>query len=129
MYLYIFEINGREYEELNIQSDYLPSLIEQNITENELADFYTDQELFIKEQTSGHLLKTHKKLFLVETDQTGYDTYDSAVYCAWTEKEAIELSENNMGSSYYPYHNTVKEIGKANKNLDIGEVVSSFNAG
>ena len=127
MYKYVFEINGREYEELNIQGDYFPALVEQKINENELADFYTDQELFIKEQTTGHIVKTHKKLFLILTDQNGWDTYDSGVFCAWTEKEALEMVIQRMGEDYK--NSTIQEIGKANKDLDIGEIVSSFNAG
>jgi len=127
MYRYIFEINGREYEELNIQADYLPALIEQHINNNELADFYTDQELFIKEQTTGHAIKTNKKLYLIETTQRGWDTYDSGVFCAWSEKECTEMVIARMGGDYAD--SEIIEIGKASSDLDIGEVVSSFNAG
>jgi len=105
----------------------MSSLIEQNINENELADFYTDQELFIKEQTTGNVVKTHKKLFLIETSQSGWDTYDSAVFCAWTKKECIERVIKRMGEDYR--YSEIIEICKANKDLGVGEIVSSFNAG
>jgi len=127
VYKYIFEINGRQYEELNINEDCMSSLIEQNINENELADFYTDRELFIKEQTTGHVVKTHKKLYLIQTTQRGWDTYDSAVFCAWTEKDCIEMVVQAMGEDYRD--SKIIEIGKANKDLGVGEIVSSFNAG
>jgi len=127
MYKYIFEIKDRKYEELSKEENHLDALIEQNILCDEVPEFYSDQEAFIKKYTKGHSIKTHKKLFLVQTDQRGWDTYDSAVFCAWTEKEALELTIRRMGQDYE--HSTVKEIGKANKDLEVGEVVSSFNAG
>ena len=127
MYNYIFSINGRDYEKLSPQKDYMASFIGQNINNNELADFYTDQEDFIKTQTQGFYTKTYKKLYLIETTQRGWDTYDSGVFCGYSKQEIKEMVIDRMGDDYAD--SEIIEIGKANEDLDIGEVVSSFNAG
>lgn len=88
---------------------------------------------------------------ITQSDNNGYDTYDSAIVCANSEDEARII---NPGG-YYKYHDndwyfqyadgterlsidgtwthpskvTVELIGNAKKGLESGIILSSFNAG
>ena len=66
-------------------------------------------------------------LYKIETDISGYDTYDSAVYAAESEQDAIDCSESRMGYEYQS--NTAEFIGIAKEGTEEGEICSSFNAG
>jgi len=126
MYLYKFSIQDRQYSILNEDEDKLQELIEKNIKNDEIAIFYGDHKEFMDNFVDVENIELQDKgIYLIWTDKHGYDTYDSARYCAYTEEQAIELSEEKM-SSYYKYKNTAELIGIANEDL---EIVSSFNAG
>ena len=68
-------------------------------------------------------------------DRGGWNTYDSFVWCAETEKEAIIQSVKKYMSEYlgrpwvYGKDIVCKLIGKANYAMLEGEVLGSFNAG
>ena len=130
MYIYSIQINKEENLEL-ITEEKLDKeiLINKFISEKDKLEFYKDTEKFIEEKCSLKVRKGIKCLYLIYTDKSGYDTYDSAVYCAYTEKQVIQLSEVQMGGGWETYHNNAEFIGTAHEDLRIGEVVSSFNAG
>lgn len=129
MYIYFIQINEERNELISKEKLNKVKLVERYITGKDMADFYEDNDKFIKENCIIKVREGYKSLYLISTNQSGYDTYDSAVYCAYTEKQAIQLSEENMGSSYKPYTNLARMIGTAEDFMEIGEVVSSFNAG
>jgi hypothetical protein len=64
------------------------------------------------------------KLFIVSTDDYGYDDYDSHVIAANDENEAKEFANLNGSKDSWK----VEEIGKYNKEV-VGIIHSSFNAG
>ena len=75
---------------------------------------------------------------LTQTEETGYDTYDSVVVAAKSEDEArkIHPSEwvvdwDDFGGVWCkePESVIVKLIGKAVKGTQSGVILSSFNAG
>lgn len=81
-----------------------------------------------------------KNLYLISQKvNINYDTYDSAVVCAESKTKAKMMHPSgNLGwdgttSSWDSWCDSedvkVELIGKANKNLTIGVVCSSFNAG
>lgn len=79
------------------------------------------------------------KLYRISQDiNNGYDTYDSAVVCAENEDEArkIHPSGNDTDPIYGEWVNgneigmiQVEYLGKADKAIKKGVVLSSFNAG
>jgi len=127
-YSYTFNINGREYERISDRMDTISNLVEKNIQESEVGLFYIDHKTFMDKYVEYRVKGVNKNLYLIITNQSGYDTYDSAVYCAYTEKEAIKMSENRMSYSN-EYKNTAELIGTPKEDLEVGEIVSSFNAG
>ncbi|MDX2442144.1 MAG: hypothetical protein QNK40_16535 [Desulfobacterales bacterium] len=87
-------------------------------------------------------------LYLIEqSENPGYDTYDSAVVCAGTAEKARHIFpdkrtlwvkdhwEDRYGEYYdsydwtHPDNVTVTRIGKAAKTSVAGAILSSFNAG
>lgn len=126
MIKYTITIKDRRYEFIDEKSTKSRELIEQNIKQDEVSEFYTDENAFIDKYCSMRLEHISKSLWYINTSESGYDTYDSAVWCSYTEQQAIESSEARMGRGYI---NSAEHIGFANKNLELGEVVSSFNAG
>ncbi len=84
-----------------------------------------------------------KKLYLIwQNEVIGYDTYDSAVVCAASEKEAKKVHpsiheqdrwwENGRSmDNWAPFleHINVVYLGEANEKVDFGVVCASFNAG
>ncbi len=127
-YLYTFNINEREYEVISDRVDKISNLVEMNLQESEVGLFYMDYKNFMDNRVKYSVKEANKNLYLILTNQSGYDTYDCAVYCAYTEKEAIKMSENRMSYSN-EYKNTAELIGIADEDLEVGEIVSSFNAG
>ena len=93
-----------------------------------MSDFYNDTEKFIKDNCRVTVKEAQKSIYLIKTNQRGYDTYDSAIYCGYTKEQVQELSEERM-SSYLKYSNTAELIGTASAKLQVSEVISSFNAG
>lgn len=77
------------------------------------------------------------KLWIIEQDQeSGWDTYDSAVVAAETEEEAKAIHPSGRWDK--PYHDWAHSpdqvkatlIGNAHESLNPGDVIcSSFNAG
>ncbi len=79
-------------------------------------------------------------IYLLTQDVTvGYDTYDSAIVCAESEEEAVKIHPNGeiWGTvSQWDYTwaenpSLVKcrRIGVADKSIEKGVVLASFNAG
>jgi uracil DNA glycosylase len=75
------------------------------------------------------------KLFLIEQNENcGYDTFDSAVVCAKTAKEAKQInpSEGSIFSEHEwtdPKNVKVTLIGRATPGVKAGVVCASFHAG
>jgi len=93
----------------------------------DIGHYYMDIDLFKKENLSISTLLVDKSLWLIETNEFGYDMYDSGVFCAYTEEEALSLG-NDKGRGFSE-NNSITKIGQAKKDLPIGEVCLSFNAG
>jgi hypothetical protein len=78
------------------------------------------------------------KLYLLsQTKNNDYDTYDSCIVCALDEESArlIRPDSRNWEDNYSyswvidPEHVKVKYIGEADSTIDVGIILSSFNAG
>ena len=80
------------------------------------------------------------KLWLIsQTENTGYDTYDSAVVCALTEESARKKHPSGDDTQWRsagrrlwcsrPEKVTVTLLGKAVKGTEPGVICASFNAG
>lgn len=83
--------------------------------------------------------------FISQEENTGYDTYDSAVVCAESEEQArninpnrwkfgnetgfMDWSKRNYDWCSSPDKVTVEYIGEAKEGSEIGVILSSFNAG
>jgi hypothetical protein len=128
MIVYTIKINDREYEILEDFKDTY-TIMSNLIIESEMPLFYGNYDDFMTKFVSIKREEAFKKLYFISTNQTGYDTYDSAVYCAYTDKQAKEMSEQRMNYKEGEYNNKVSVIGTARTDVEIGEVVSSFNAG
>ena len=76
-----------------------------------------------------------KYLYLISQDtNNGYDTYDSAVVCARNEEEARNYPVGDYGRDFgndwvSPEKVKVELIGEATKNIKVGAILKSFNAG
>lgn len=75
-------------------------------------------------------------LYLIsQTEDNDYDTYDSAIVCARSEKEARQIHPGGRkwGEAYgwcrSPEAVSVEKIGKADNGVKVGVVLASFNAG
>ena len=76
-----------------------------------------------------------------QNDNTGYDTYDSAVVCAEDENEAKKISpspvsgqEHNFSRDNFSWASSIDRVdvefvGIAGPNQKKGLILSSFNAG
>lgn len=73
-----------------------------------------------------------------QDEQTGYDTYDSAVVCAKDEDQARNMHPNDFGEplkdgsgtwAKEPASVSVRLIGKAAHTEKAGVICASFNAG
>lgn len=79
----------------------------------------------------GRLLK----LWLInQGENTGYDTYDSAVVAAKTAEEACLINPDGEWSTYSAWCSSpdkvhVEYLGIATEGVEPGIVLSSFNAG
>lgn len=80
----------------------------------------------------GNKLKIYK---ISQTENSGYDTYDSCIVCAESEDEARKITPchyqwgrvDSWCSS--PHKVTVELIGEADSKIEKGIILSSFNAG
>ena len=62
-----------------------------------------------------------KKLYRVSRENVDYDEYDSAVICSHSDREALNNKTDNWEKVEY--------LGKAKRDLPLGVVVASYNAG
>ena len=87
------------------------------------------------------------KLFAIsQTENTHYDTYDSAIVCAFDEEDAKHMNPNGdmvetkwwekqekdqwkWSAWCHPKHVEVELIGIPHKTVERGVILSSFNAG
>ncbi len=87
------------------------------------------------------------KLWMISQDEnSGWDTYDSAVVAAMDKEDAVAIGPNGTtwNGSFWAYENgtecvgvwcsnpdavTVRLIGEASPWVDAGVIVASFNAG
>jgi len=129
-------INNNEYIELtkkNLKKDYnkieLSDLIEKNLNYEKDNMFYYDVEKFIKNNVKIEILEYNvkKKLYLLNTNQTEYNTYQAAVFCAYYENQALEMSSQKLHD--YFINSNILLIGIAENNIPIGEVISSYHNG
>jgi hypothetical protein len=83
-------------------------------------------------------IKTMNIYLLTQTQNTGYDTYDSVVVIAPSEEEAKTIhpeGQQQWGNDYIsswcqsPSDVTAKLVGTALPNASQGIILSSFNAG
>lgn len=79
-----------------------------------------------------------KLYLLAQTDNHGYDTYDSCVVCAESEEDAKTIHpDGDIFKEDYRWGGwamkaesiTCNEIGEANDDQERGVIVASFNAG
>ena len=81
-----------------------------------------------------------KTLYLLSGQCNDYDTFDSCVVCAYSEEEAKlirpdgESWDDLSNPCYKSWDHSIDDIhvetiGLANANVEIGIVISSFNAG
>ena len=127
MFLYTVKIRDEIFEYLSEKDLTDEELVEIFLTVDNMGTFYLNPEEFIDDYCTIEIEEAYKQLFLIITSERGYDTYDSAVYCAYTEKLAIEYSIKDMGQNYES--NNAEFIGVAKETLPLGQVVASFNAG
>ena len=75
------------------------------------------------------------KLWLIsQNENTGYDSFDSAVVAAYTEEEAKQINPDGEWSTYSAWCSSpdkvhVEYLGIATEGVEPGIVLSSFNAG
>jgi hypothetical protein len=73
-----------------------------------------------------------KLYLLTQTDNRGYDTFDSCVVCAPGEEEAREIhprGDRHCGGWVEPGLVTATLIGVADAGLKPGVILASFHAG
>lgn len=69
-------------------------------------------------------------LYLLSQDvNNDYDTYDSAVVCAKSEKDARLIEVGSLATWCAPEHVVVRYLGAAADDVEEGLVLGSFNAG
>lgn len=70
------------------------------------------------------------KLYLITTNDIGYDTFDSFIVNEKNEKEAKKWTPTDRKENFpTSYCASITCIGKSDKNLKSGVVLASFNAG
>ena len=89
------------------------------------AEFYTNREQYMTDIEYSIEFLEYPRIWEFQTSVRGYDTYDSGVFIAWTEKRARKSAEAISKDFYKAY---VECIGTANK-VQEECVCSSFNAG
>lgn len=104
-----------------VTEEFKESIIEQNIPYGMIPDYYNGEL-----QLETEVIELQKKLYLLETGKYGYDTYDSGVFVAYCEEQALEIA-NDKSSDFR--NASVTYIGEPTKELNVGAVCLSFNAG
>lgn len=69
------------------------------------------------------------KIYLLQQDYQGYDTYDSMVVISDSEENAKKESINEYGYWIEDLSFSISEIGLASLGQKEGVLVASFNAG
>ena len=95
------------------------------VSMKDAAEFYTNRENYIADVEIVFEEHGYPRIWEFQTGETGWDTYDSGVFIAWTEKRARELAEK-ISRDFL--NADVTCIGTANQITEEG-VCSSFNAG
>jgi len=127
-YLYTYEIDGNEYRYVSDMKLDKEDLIEFRLDYKYISEYYSDIDKFLNERVKNFKEEELvKSLFLVETGIIGWDTYDSAVYCAYCGDEVRDYLEDDLGRKYRC--SKIKKIGTALASVDVGLIISSFNAG
>jgi len=110
--LYKIIINGEEYTEIveykeegyeyNKGMELFISLVEKNLNYEKDNMFYYDIDTFMKDNVDIVLIEKDikRKIFLLYTGVSGYDTYDSAVITAYTEEEAKEVGSKHLADYF-----------------------------
>ena len=69
-------------------------------------------------------------LYLIQTTEKGYDTYDSFVVNEKNEEQAKKWHPSSYKTiENYPHIRSITLIGKSIKDSEKGCVIASFNAG
>lgn len=68
-------------------------------------------------------------LYLILTGEAEYDTYDSFIVNDKNEEEATKWTPYNKKQDKVIKYPVIIHIGKSNKDLKVGVVIASFNAG
>ena len=130
--MYLLKITkGERTEEylfkMEVNNDNIVLIIEQYFlkSQKEYADFYSDMLEFMKDVTYNIECIKYPKIWLFYTGITGWDTYDSGVFSAWTEERARKLAERKSEDFKKA---CIVQIGTYNEELE-EEICCSFNAG
>lgn len=94
-------------------------------SQKDYSDFYSDMLEFMKDVHYTIEYSQFPNIWIFYTKVGGYDTYDSGVFSAWTERRAREIAEKKSKD----FENAdVDVIGLYNKQIE-EEICCSFNAG
>lgn len=130
MYLISLTKDDRYIEvllEREVTIDNIVDIVEQYFlqTQKDYAGFYSDRLEFMKKVTYNIEYLRYPRIYVLYTGVTGWDTYDSGVFSAWTEERARALAErksedfNKASIELIGIYNSLKEE----------EICCSFNAG
>ena len=130
--MYLLKITkGERTEEyvfkMEVNNDNIVLIIEQYFlkSQKDYADFYLDNDEFMKDVTYNIEYSQFPNLWIFYTKVSGYDTYDSGVFSAWSLNRARELAEKKSKD----FKNAdIDIIGLYNKEIE-EEICCSFNAG
>lgn len=129
--MYILNIIKNNFQEEFVLKDEpdtntIEELVQEHfVTLKDAEEFYTNREQYMKEIQYSIQEHGYPTIWEFQTNQTGWDTYDSGVFIAWTEKRARKIAEE-ISSDFYRAH--VECIGISNRVIE-GYVCTSFNAG
>ena len=130
MYLISLTKGDRSIEvllEREVTIDNIVDIVEQYFlqTQKDYADFYSDRLEFMKEVINNIEYLRYPRIYVLYTGVTGWDTYDSGVFSAWTEERARKIAERKSEDFKKA---SIELIGIYNS-LKEEEICCSFNAG
>ena len=130
MYLLTITKGDRTEEyliEVNPDEDYIQNIIEYEFiqTVKEAGEYYTDRCEYMKDVYYNIEYSQFPNLWIFYTGLTGWDTYDSGVFSAWSESRARELAEKKSRDFK---NSKIEVIGVYNEQVE-EEICCSFNAG
>lgn len=129
--MYIVTITkGQRTKELlleEVTSDNIVDIVAQHFlsSQKDYADFYSDRLDFMKDVYYNINYSQFPNLWILYTNASGYDTYDSGVFSAWSESRAREVAERKSSDFEGA---SVEVIGLYNSTKE-EEICCSFNAG